>query len=125
MNMLERRPEEVIRLAVKGMLPAPPRPQQLTKLKVYAAPPSANGSAAAADGADREEVENQTSMAENEDQVNEPEETPATETPAADAPEAPEAAARPRSRRPRRSWSRGRSRHRRRLEYIEETRRRA
>jgi small subunit ribosomal protein S9 len=34
-------------------------------------------------------------MAENEDQVNEPEETPATETPAADAPEAPEAAATP------------------------------
>jgi small subunit ribosomal protein S9 len=34
-------------------------------------------------------------MADNEDQVNEPEETPATETPAADAPEAPEAAATP------------------------------
>src|SRR3954454_23980837 len=34
-------------------------------------------------------------MADNEDQVNEPEETPATETPAADAPEAPEAAAAP------------------------------
>ncbi len=32
-------------------------------------------------------------MAENEDQVNEPEETPAQETPAADAPEAPEAEA--------------------------------
>ena len=29
-------------------------------------------------------------MADNEDQVNEPEETPAQETPAADAPEAPE-----------------------------------
>jgi small subunit ribosomal protein S9 len=34
-------------------------------------------------------------MAENEDQVNEPEETPAQETPAADAPETPEAAATP------------------------------
>src|SRR3954467_14434132 len=32
-------------------------------------------------------------MAENEDQVNEPEETPSQETPAADAPEAPEAEA--------------------------------
>jgi len=34
-------------------------------------------------------------MAENEDQVNEPEETPAQETPAADVPETPEAAATP------------------------------
>jgi len=34
-------------------------------------------------------------MAENEDQVNEPEETPAQETPAADAPEPPEAGAAP------------------------------
>jgi small subunit ribosomal protein S9 len=34
-------------------------------------------------------------MADNEDQVNEPEETPAQETPAADAPETPEAAATP------------------------------
>src|SRR3954451_12920657 len=34
-------------------------------------------------------------MAENEDQVNEPEETPVPETPAADAPEAPEADATP------------------------------
>src|SRR3954449_10279631 len=34
-------------------------------------------------------------MAENEDQVNEPEETPSQETPAADAPEAPEASATP------------------------------
>src|SRR5688572_31790540 len=38
-DMLERRPEEVIRLAVKGMLPRTRLGrQQLTKLKVYAGP---------------------------------------------------------------------------------------
>jgi large subunit ribosomal protein L13 len=38
-EMLERRPEEVIRLAVKGMLPRNRLArQQLTKLKVYAGP---------------------------------------------------------------------------------------
>ena len=38
-DMLERRPEEVIRLAVKGMLPRNRLArQQLTKLKVYAGP---------------------------------------------------------------------------------------
>jgi large subunit ribosomal protein L13 len=38
-QMLERRPEEVIRLAVKGMLPRNRLArQQLTKLKVYAGP---------------------------------------------------------------------------------------
>jgi large subunit ribosomal protein L13 len=38
-DMLERRPEEVIRLAVKGMLPANRLARkQLTKLKVYAGP---------------------------------------------------------------------------------------
>jgi large subunit ribosomal protein L13 len=38
-DMLERRPEEVIRLAVKGMLPRNRLARkQLTKLKVYAAP---------------------------------------------------------------------------------------
>ena len=37
--MLERRPEEVIRLAVKGMLPRTRLARkQLTKLKVYAGP---------------------------------------------------------------------------------------
>ena len=37
--MLERRPEEVIRKAVKGMLPRNRLArQQLTKLKVYAGP---------------------------------------------------------------------------------------
>ena len=37
--MLERRPEEVIRLAVKGMLPRNRLArQQLRKLKVYAGP---------------------------------------------------------------------------------------
>ena len=37
--MLERRPEEVIRLAVKGMLPRNRLARkQLTKLKVYAGP---------------------------------------------------------------------------------------
>jgi large subunit ribosomal protein L13 len=38
-DMLERRPEEVIRLAVKGMLPKNRLARkQLTKLKVYAGP---------------------------------------------------------------------------------------
>ena len=38
-DMLERRPEEVIRLAVKGMLPRNRLARkQLTKLKVYAGP---------------------------------------------------------------------------------------
>jgi large subunit ribosomal protein L13 len=38
-EMLERRPEEVIRLAVKGMLPRGPLGRaQLRKLKVYAGP---------------------------------------------------------------------------------------
>jgi large subunit ribosomal protein L13 len=38
-DMLERRPEEVIRIAVKGMLPRNRLArQQLTKLKVYAGP---------------------------------------------------------------------------------------
>src|SRR5436853_852922 len=38
-DMLERKPEEVIRLAVKGMLPRNRLArQQLTKLKVYAGP---------------------------------------------------------------------------------------
>ena len=38
-EMLERRPEEVIRKAVKGMLPRNRLArQQLTKLKVYAGP---------------------------------------------------------------------------------------
>ena len=38
-QMLERRPEEVIRLAVKGMLPRGPLGRaQLRKLKVYAGP---------------------------------------------------------------------------------------
>jgi len=38
-EMLERRPEEVIRKAVKGMLPRNRLSrQQLTKLKVYAGP---------------------------------------------------------------------------------------
>ena len=38
-EMLERRPEEVLRLAVKGMLPRNRLArQQLTKLKVYAGP---------------------------------------------------------------------------------------
>jgi large subunit ribosomal protein L13 len=38
-EMLERRPEEVIRLAVKGMLPRTRLGRaQLTKLKVYAGP---------------------------------------------------------------------------------------
>jgi large subunit ribosomal protein L13 len=38
-EMLERRPEEVIRKAVKGMLPRTRLGrQQLTKLKVYAGP---------------------------------------------------------------------------------------
>jgi large subunit ribosomal protein L13 len=38
-EMLERRPEEVIRIAVKGMLPRSRLArQQLTKLKVYAGP---------------------------------------------------------------------------------------
>src|ERR671938_626238 len=38
-EMLERRPEEVIRLAVKGMLPRNRLARkQLTKLKVYAGP---------------------------------------------------------------------------------------
>jgi large subunit ribosomal protein L13 len=38
-DMLERRPEEVIRLAVKGMLPRGPLGRaQLRKLKVYAGP---------------------------------------------------------------------------------------
>jgi large subunit ribosomal protein L13 len=38
-EMLERRPEEVIRLAVKGMLPRNRLArQQITKLKVYAGP---------------------------------------------------------------------------------------
>jgi large subunit ribosomal protein L13 len=38
-EMLERRPEEVIRIAVKGMLPRNRLArQQLTKLKVYAGP---------------------------------------------------------------------------------------
>src|SRR3954465_14516879 len=38
-EMIQRRPEEVLRLAVKGMLPRPrPRPQQLRKLKIYAGP---------------------------------------------------------------------------------------
>jgi large subunit ribosomal protein L13 len=38
-QMLERRPEEVIRIAVKGMLPRNRLArQQLTKLKVYAGP---------------------------------------------------------------------------------------
>src|ERR671937_2121186 len=38
-DMLERRPEEVIRLAVKGMLPRNRLArQQLTKLKIYAGP---------------------------------------------------------------------------------------
>ena len=38
-DMLERRPEEVIRIAVKGMLPRNPLArQQLGKLKVYAGP---------------------------------------------------------------------------------------
>jgi len=38
-DMLERRPEEVIRIAVKGMLPRNRLARkQLTKLKVYAAP---------------------------------------------------------------------------------------
>ena len=37
--MLDRRPEEVIRLAVKGMLPRNRLARkQLTKLKVYAGP---------------------------------------------------------------------------------------
>jgi len=37
--MLERRPEEVIRLAVKGMLPRNRLARkQITKLKVYAGP---------------------------------------------------------------------------------------
>jgi large subunit ribosomal protein L13 len=37
--MLERRPEEVIRIAVKGMLPRSRLArQQLRKLKVYAGP---------------------------------------------------------------------------------------
>ena len=37
--MLERRPEEVIRLAVRGMLPKNRLARkQLTKLKVYAGP---------------------------------------------------------------------------------------
>jgi large subunit ribosomal protein L13 len=37
--MLERRPEEVIRLAVRGMLPRTRLGRkQLTKLKVYAGP---------------------------------------------------------------------------------------
>ena len=38
-DMLERRPEEVIRLAVKGMLPRNKLAnQQITKLKIYAGP---------------------------------------------------------------------------------------
>jgi large subunit ribosomal protein L13 len=38
-DMLERRPEEVIRIAVKGMLPRNRLARkQLTKLKVYAGP---------------------------------------------------------------------------------------
>ncbi|MGI8661361.1 MAG: 50S ribosomal protein L13, partial [Thermoleophilaceae bacterium] len=38
-DMLERRPEEIIRLAVKGMLPRNRLARtQLTKLKVYAGP---------------------------------------------------------------------------------------
>jgi large subunit ribosomal protein L13 len=38
-DMIERRPEEVIRLAVKGMLPRTRLGrQQLRKLKVYAGP---------------------------------------------------------------------------------------
>jgi large subunit ribosomal protein L13 len=38
-DMLERRPEEVIRLAVRGMLPKNRLARkQLTKLKVYAGP---------------------------------------------------------------------------------------
>jgi large subunit ribosomal protein L13 len=37
--MLERRPEEVLRLAVKGMLPRNRLARkQLTKLKIYAGP---------------------------------------------------------------------------------------
>src|SRR5882757_5723476 len=43
-EMLDRRPEEVIRLAVKGMLPRNRLArQQLTKLKVYAGPHHAHG----------------------------------------------------------------------------------
>ena len=54
--MLERRPEEVIRKAVKGMLPRNRLArQQLTKLKVYAGPGSpAPGAAAEADGEDKD-----------------------------------------------------------------------
>ena len=38
-DMLERRPEEVIRLAVKGMLPRNRLARkQITKLKIYAGP---------------------------------------------------------------------------------------
>ena len=43
-DMLERRPEEVLRLAVKGMLPRNRLArQQLTKLKVYAGPEHPHG----------------------------------------------------------------------------------
>ena len=47
-HLLERRPEEVIRRAVKGMLPRNRLgAQQLRKLKIYAGPrPSASGPAA-------------------------------------------------------------------------------
>ncbi len=50
--MLERRPEEVIRLAVKGMLPRNRLARkQLTKLKIYAGPGApARGAEAATDG---------------------------------------------------------------------------
>ena len=95
-DMLERRPEEVIRLAVKGMLPRTRLGRkQLTKLKIYAGPEHPHTAQQPQPmGADREEV---GEMAESNDNVNEQPEPPedvtsedvagAQETPSAEQPE--------------------------------------
>ena len=89
-DMLERRPEEVIRLAVKGMLPRNRLARkQLTKLKVYAGPRASPRRAAAAADGDQPLMAEENRPPEDERPPSETpraEEAPVEETPAAEEP---------------------------------------
>src|SRR5918999_450346 len=74
-DMLERRPEEVIRLAVRGMLPKNRLARkQLTKLKVYAGPAAGGGRPPPEGGAPAEPVAETAD--EPEDELEEVDQTP-------------------------------------------------
>ena len=95
-EMLERRPEEVIRKAVKGMLPRNRLArQQLTKLKVYAGPDHPHAAQQPQADGDREMTDEQNNETSERRRRSEPEAETAAEDAAEDASRGP-----PRSRSP-------------------------